>query len=156
MTLPLIVGQAPSRSGDGTPFSGPSGKRLCQLAGVETLDELQQHFRLDNLITEQMAKHHSGKGDIWDARVAAIRAKEILRDARPDDVLILCGKNVWKAFGGWWAAAYFNSSTFYNGAGLPLKGYLFPHPSGVSHYWNNELNVARAGRFLKRWVTRDE
>lgn len=152
MQLPLIVGQAPARSGDGTPFSGSSGKRLCKLAGVETLEELKQYFRLDNLITHEMAQHHSGKGDAWDPRLGSLRARQILAKADPGDTIIACGKNVWKAFDGWWDTPYFNSSSIMTPRGYSgfVKVYLFPHPSGVSHFWNTPSNVDRAERFLKR------
>lgn len=153
---PIIVGQAPARSGDGTPFSGPSGKRLCELAGVENLDELKKYFVLDNLINETMAKSYTGKGDVWDPRVGAIRAAEMKLSAKPHDVFILCGRNVWRAFNGWHAASYFYTDTFYNEDGLPFTAHHFPHPSGINRFWNDELKVQRARRFLKQWVTRDD
>lgn len=145
----LIVGQAPARSGDGTPFSGPSGRRLCQLLEVPSLDELRQWFDLDNLITHQLPQRSDGRGDMFHVKRAEDRAKEIIQNSPSGRIIVACGRQVWAAFGCDLSIPWFGRMVRANPRGEPVELRLFPHPSGVSHFWNEPENVQRARDALK-------
>lgn len=91
----LLVGQAPSRDTcGGPPFSGRSGRRLADLAGVEH-SRLGEVFALVNLLDRWPGKN--GRGDAFpmsEARAAAARL-----DLSKHDVVVLVGRNVARACG---------------------------------------------------------
>src|SRR5262249_10932860 len=101
-------------------------------------------FELRNLLD-----HYPGrggpKGDAFDRTAARTSFLDIMMDAGRDDAaMVLLGWNVARV------------------AGVPRRiGYyqwtygrwaVFPHPSGVSHYWNDPDNVRRARRFMRALV----
>lgn len=145
----LIVGQAPARSGDGTPFSGPSGLRLCQLLEVPDLDHLRKWFDLENLIPEKLSKRPTGRGDVFHVKRAHQRAEEIIAASAASRVVIACGRQVWSAFGCDLSAEWFGRCLLPNKRGELVELRLFPHPSGISHFWNEPQNVQRARDALK-------
>ncbi len=152
MPKPIILGQAPARSGDGRPFSGPSGRRLCALAGLSSYEELTEAFDLRNLIDEKMAKKARGKGDEF-PRALAAEAAEKLKYRLPMDFWVICMGNqvanlmevgraktplmTWKV-------------KLYSTIGNSMR---FPHPSGVSHFWNEPENVRKASEVLRSAMT---
>lgn len=132
----LLVGQAPSRDTcGGPPFSGRSGRRLADLAGVKH-DELREVFALVNLLDRWPGKN--GRGDAFpmgEARAAAARL-----DLSKHDVVVLVGKSVARAFG-IGEAEYFAERV----GGV----FVVPHPSGVNRWWNDAANEERARRFME-------
>lgn len=146
---PLIVGQAPARSGDGTPFSGRSGNRLCQLLGVTSVDDLKQWFELDNLIPDKLPKRPSGRGDMFHVKRAERHARELVANSPGGRIIIACGRQVWTAFGCDLSIEWFGDCLLPNAKGELVVLKLFPHPSGLSHFWNDHANVQRAADALK-------
>jgi uracil-DNA glycosylase len=156
MTKLVICGQAPSRIGDGRPFSGPSGKRLAALFGLEDYEELASRVTLTNIFDviacrPKNARHAGDEFDKTTARaIGMMRVHLWARD--PEHVVVLgCGANVMEALVG-------KAPGMYKGKALkvePARGldiWHFPHPSGASHYWNDPANVDRASRFLRRFL----
>lgn len=147
---PIILGQAPARSGDGRPFSGPSGRRLCSLAGLANYEELRETFNLKNLVSTEQPKRSRGKGDHFPLEVARANAQQLKQDLPAGSLVICAGRqvarlmdvspdarlcyiDVWR-FGG-------------QNGGIAV----IPHPSGISHYWNDAERVRKVQDFL-RWV----
>lgn len=148
MSRVIILGQAPSRVGDGRPFSGPSGERLCNLTGLEDYDALARAFKLTNLLREPVKKVPGKKGDLFDRKMAAARGAE-LYELLPDDFkIVCCGREVWKAMALDPTVPYFQWTNVKANPGAWGNLVLFPHPSGISHYWNDPERVRRAAAFL--------
>ena len=143
---PLIVGQAPSRIGTGEPFTGPSGRRLCELMNLPNLEELKQYFDLDNIIDKPVDKRDR-KGDTFPRQLARRSATKLLtrEDELGRELIIGCGIHVCRAFG-------IGVREFFKLYDIGESGRLrllsFPHPSGISRFWNDRNNVERARTWL--------
>ena len=173
MILPVILGQAPSRQGDGRPFTGPSGDRLLKWAGVETRDELLRYFRLDNLFPYPLPQHESERRPSGSLKTIGF-SKRLGRDfaqqfiAREDDYLknqlgpegyttfhtvrnhidvIVLGKKVWDALDLWGSTPMFNRVVR---ARTGLRFHRFPHPSGLNHQMNDPEFVRETSERLRR------
>jgi hypothetical protein len=152
-----IVGQAPARSGDGRPFTGSSGQRLCHLFGLMNYEALASRFDLMNLLDHTVEQSASGRGDTFDRATAIARAhKMILYWVAQGEVIpvLACGHDVFKCLTG-------VNKPFFSGKSIKLSGHLgqvdvwcFPHPSGASAFWNNASNWNDGQYFLKRLVKR--
>lgn len=148
MRKPLIIGQAPARGNDALPpFSGKSGARLALLAGVgDSGDVLPNHFELRNLFDKYPGKQGK-KGDKFDMRAGRKRAPKLLEEYEgTDQVILLMGKRVAKAFG---------VHSYEYLAWFVLDGHhcmIFPHPSGINLWWNDPKNVAAASGVLESIV----
>lgn len=137
----VIVGEAPSLLGDGRPFTGPSGARLCELLGVPDMAGLRELFELDNIF-----HHHTPRWDAFDRRHARQIANGKMKGWYQEDepvTVIMCGRKVWKAFSGT-QTDWFEPDERRN-----VVLWTFPHPSGLNHFWNFPVNVERARRFLR-------
>lgn len=141
---PAIIGQAPARGSGGRPFVGRSGDRLRKLAGVEKLDD---HFFLYNLIKVEVRKQ--GKGDSFDRIEAAQQAQTLLPALRQDRVplVILMGRHVERVFFGPRRHAWMKVF-----ASAGLNWVVLPHPSGVSHWWNDRQNRLAYAEFMQKVV----
>lgn len=151
---PIIVGQAPSRSGDGTPFSGHSGARLLKLLDLKTRNQLKDLFKLTNLIKHQLDPHPRGRGDRFDHHEATERAKRMMNDAQPGQVFVACGRQVWKCMTGspdgpFYSVREVEAQRSKKAEPHKVIVYLFPHPSGASSIWNYPVEVRRAQKFLR-------
>ena len=134
MTRLLLVGEAPSRAPtrDG-PLSGRCGRRLADLAGLP-YDAYLEAVERRNLLARNPGR--SGpKGDAFPMREARARAWAFSR-VYAGRRAILLGRRVAAAFGRpnapylrWISLAPFSAAM------------VFPHPSGVSRWWNCEENV---------------
>lgn len=172
MILPVILGQAPSRLGDGRAFTGPSGDRLVQWAGVGSRDELLRYFRLDNLMSEPLPHHPERRkpnGNLktvnFSLRTGKIQAEAFL--ARQMDYLInqlgvegsntffkvhnhidvvVLGKKVWDSFELRGDMPMFGRSIRRPG----LKFHRFPHPSGLNHQMNDADFLRETSERLRR------
>lgn len=123
-----LIGEAPAR-GTSKPFEGRSGKFLRDLLG----DDFSR-LGLSNLLSEPPLSFCADQ-----TRWAALRR---IANLDPDGVvLLLAGHRVARAFGV--VARYFEPCLL-NEAVV----YVVPHPSGVNHWWNLELNRFRARRFF--------
>lgn len=138
-----IVGQAPGRSRNKKPFDGASGRRLARLAGLGSYAELAARVRLVNLLARFPGK--LGKGDAFPRGAAAAA----LGSLRLRGTILLAGRNVAAAFG--LRTRYFAWTEL---RGKPCA--VLPHPSGISHWWNEPKNVRRASSFLRSLVRRHE
>ncbi len=138
MTMrPLIVAQAPSsRSDPREPLSGMSGQRLAYLCDLSFPDFLASFERV-NLLDAYPGK--IGKGDRWDqvqARLVAYGMTPRLRRRRT----VLLGRNVARAF-------HLHDRAWFQWVDEIGDGALVavaPHPSGISHFWNDLRSVRRA------------
>lgn len=161
----LVIGQAPAKQTVGKPaFSGKSGPKFAELLGVP-FEELHQHFDLTNLL-DFFPGPSPGEKDRGD-RFPIFEAKKRALDMLPEldgRTVVFVGKNVARAFGysrdpyfrwveqyvpyrpevaqGRRGAAAIPSSLFFTYA-------IVPHPSGISHFWNDPENVETARRFMR-------
>lgn len=173
MILPVIVGQAPSRLGDGRPFTGPSGDRLVQWAGVDTREELLRYFRLDNLMAQPLPNNpherkpngslktinfsrHMGRvyADLFVARqrdyMSAHSGHMVIELM---DIVVL-GKRVWESLDLRGDMPMFGFSLSHM-----FKFHRFPHPSGLNHQMNDPEFVRETSHRLRqvgRIITTDE
>lgn len=115
------------------PLEGPCGDRLARLAGMPGHRELRRRARLVNLLPAWPGK--SGKGDAFPLREARDRARRL----RTRGTVLLAGRVVAAAFG-------LADAEYFEPRG---RFHVIPHPSGVSHWWNDPANVRRARRFLR-------
>jgi uracil-DNA glycosylase len=137
----VIVGQAPGPSSNRRePLTGASGRRLASLCGM-TADEFCSRFERVNLLARYPGK--LGKGDAFDlaaGRSAAFRLLPRMVGRRS----VLLGGKVAASFG--LRAAPMFAWRRIGGAVVAVA----PHPSGISHWWNDPRNVRRARRFWRR------
>jgi uracil-DNA glycosylase len=135
---PAIVGEAPSMR-TSRPFAGRSGERLAELSGLASLEALRDRFRLVNLLGHWPGPDASGKGSAFPMQEARSAAATL----RLPSGSLLCGRRVAAAFG--LAAAPYFAWCDVDGRRVAV----IPHPSGVSRWWNDPENVARARAFLR-------
>lgn len=154
-----ICGQAPSRQGDGRPFTGPSGDRLVKLFGLRDYEHLASQFTLINLLDQpasNVCAKPSGKkhaGDAFDRDEAVIKAFGLMLewwDRGSQVVVLACGSSVTEALLG------VKVKRFKGRRVRNVEIWHFPHPSGASHFWNSPDNVERSREFLKRLLDRYE
>lgn len=143
----VIVGQAPSRSSRGKrPFEGASGRRIAALAGLGSYEALAGRCVLVNLLRRWPGAAPSGKGDAFPWRRAERAARDLAAQVAPGDVVVLAGRNVARCFG-------LRATTFFGRVALGgAEAYVVPHPSGVSHWWNDAGNRKAAAEFFRRVV----
>ena len=136
----LLIGQAPSKSGDlGDPLGGKIGRRMASLAGVSFEQFLGCSDRI-NMFDEWMGK--KGKGDLWDGKLAKERAVELL-PLLQDRVVFFVGRNVADAFGQKIPWLKWQESE------VASKIAVIPHPSGIVLWWNKKENRTAAKVFMK-------
>lgn len=137
----LMIGQAPSRTGDPSrPLEGRIGRMLAGLAGMSFKDYLSRTERI-NLFSEWMGK--AGKGDAWDAPAARERASE-LAGVLPGRTVLLLGRHIARAFG----RAAMPWMTWEDAFGGRLA--VIPHPSGIVLWGNSRENRVAASAFLRK------
>ncbi len=136
-----IVGQAPGPNTDPSePLSGASGRRLAALCGLPYA-EFRRRFRLVNVLDGHRGR--CGKGCAFPMAEARSRAGGLLATLAGHPTVLL-GRAVPAAFG-LPPAPWFRWLGF---GGWPVA--TAPHPSGISHWWNEPANVRRARRFWRR------
>lgn len=156
----LIIGQAPAKDTVGKlPFSGKSGPKFADLLGVEH-SSLWDAFDVVNLI--EYFPGSSERGDVFPMAEARRRVVVIRTGGLPERV-VLVGKNVARAFGlhkpmptpfgpyrhvlkffEW----YDDPDDERTDDQYPPRFCVVPHPSGVSHFWNDPANVRTAKEFM--------
>lgn len=131
---PLIVAEAPGvREGRRRPLEGRCEARLTDLMG----HDVHALYRAVNLL------HHwpgpSSKGSAFPIEQARARASRL----RLVDGSILLGRRVARAF-------CLEREPFLEWLQLRpgVRVAVVPHPSGISHWWNDRGNVERARAFL--------
>lgn len=131
----LLVGEAPARTTVGArPFTGRTGDRLAELAGLE---RLRDGFDAVNLL-DRWPGPAGPKGSAFPLALAR-PAAEALRPRIRRRRVILVGRRV--------ASAFRLASLPY----LTWEGQVavLPHPSGVCRWWNEPENVELAAEFLR-------
>jgi len=160
----LVLGQAPpgprkSLPRGWRPLAGPAEQRLARLAGLASPAELWTKFDRGNLLSwypglkERSAKQdvakgytkHQSDGDVF-PQESARRAAAAVQLERYKCVVLL-GNNVARAFG---VRAGLMQAEVRDGSRL----LTFPHPSGVSHFWNDPANVRRAAGVFRAELRR--
>lgn len=146
---PILVGQAPARSGDGRPFTGQTGRMLQSLLRFDSYEQLSECFDMYNLLPRKMQKPAERRGDEFpmpEARRGAIRLRNgVIKDGNE---VILCGNKVSEAFHPSLVARPLLRPTLMRESWGWWTAYRFPHPSGLNHFWNYSGNRERAARFL--------
>ena len=148
----FFIGQSPSRETDGQPpFVGRCGRFLAELLGTTQERMLLDHEFLNVLDRWPGAGIKGDKFPIPEARIAAKRKLEQLRGR----AVILLGNNVARAFG----FKEFRHMEWYEIRDerdaavivVPLVA-VVPHPSGVSHYYNDPGKRLIVSEFLRSLV----
>jgi uracil-DNA glycosylase len=148
----IFVGQAPARPAEsGKPGSGrTSTARLARLLQM-TRAEFSERFGWINLIGRWPGKN--GKGDRWLPGIGRANAGDVvasLAAKRAPTTVFLLGHNVAEAFAR--DAEYFCGSIERPLGGPEVTFIVFPHPSGVSQWWNDLAHVDEARAVLQRWT----
>lgn len=162
MPKPIILGQAPV-SPDLTPFTGRSGRTLCEWAGVETREQLMEYFDLDNLLDRTMKKSKTGQAPSFPtSRAPLLRTKFIDRHrtalveelgedgAREYEInqrrtVLVMGSLTWKAFDLKKTVSLFGTAPYK----MVFMMVRFPHPSGLNRQLNDPEILAETIRNLR-------
>jgi uracil-DNA glycosylase len=149
----LIVGQAPAKLDDPTrPITGKTGRRLAGYMGFfeDEQDLFEGAFDRANLLDCYPGKQ--GKGDAFPREEAQRGAISLYIDRLGPvsckyDWLLLLGRNVARCFAQQ-LKPWMEWETW-----MPqgLRVAVFPHPSGVNRWWNEEANRVAASMFLRDW-----
>lgn len=143
----LLLGQAPSRTSGHMPLDGRSGQRLADLSG---LDDVADVFAVGNLLAFYPGRKR-GEGDAFPLDLARRNALAMMETLLEFHAIVLLGRNVARVFGAE-KRPYFewDSGLRLQGWCLPTPTAVFPHPSGVSRFWNESENVENASEFMRR------
>lgn len=142
---PLIVGEAPNRSGQGkranTTFTGGRIAKMHPLA-----NELPR----TNLLREWPGSQ--GKGSAFPLELAKPAAARLLRRVPSRVPLLMIGTRVAAAFG--MKRESYDYLAWYDRALVPggktRRVAVCPHPSGIVLWWNDPQHVAEAEAFFER------
>ena len=153
----LFVGQAPSKATDGKPaFTGICGRRLASLMGLT-----QERMLLDHDFVNVLDRYPGTggsshpRGDAWPLSEAR-KAASLLWPTFAGRKVVLVGKNVRDAFKRTdeffvWSDAIHSLASRHV---LTDKAWIVvvPHPSGVSHWWNDSTNLLAAKFFFRSLI----
>lgn len=150
MTRLFFCGQAPSRVGDGRPFTGPSGRRLAALLMLRDYEHLASQCTLVNVF-QVPAERRDDRGDEFDKELARELGKHLMVEIADSDepaIVVACGHAVYRALTG-------RKGTFFKGRRVEgVEVWCFPHPSGASAFWNSRGQVLLAANFLSKLLKR--
>lgn len=148
-----IVGQAPSRTGDGRPFTGDSGQRLLTLFGWPSYEYLAERVNLLNLLPKQQPALPGGHGDRFNYQAASIEAARLRAHWHlfyPETHVICCGVKVFRCFTGESPQHAFKGLALtHRRYETVVKCWYLPHPSGVNPFYNEPDLTTEAKRFLR-------
>jgi hypothetical protein len=164
----LVVGQAPPKARYVTtgyqPLQGLPERRLSKLAGLSSPDELWKMFDRIDLLgwypgpKDRKEYHkkstgytkHMCDGHRFPLHLARLAAGRLLNFGNPLEggtslrdyaVVVLCGRFVAAAFG---LSVGLRSSVPWAEESDGIRYLVMPHPSGVSHFWNDVISRHRA------------
>ena len=149
----VLVGQAPSKTSGGVPLAGRSGRFLAELCGLDFETYLDTFERMNLL--DDWPGPAVPKGDQFPVKEGRARAREIAPSLDGAHVLLL-GRKVAACFHARRIPymSWFTQQGVLQRGGDRLGEYafetaVFPHPSGVNHWWNRTENRERARDFLR-------
>lgn len=158
--LPIIIGEAPSKSGDryhSFPLSGAVGEKLCTMAGLRPDDEgsrygryywaLREAFDCMNLIERYPGSQGDGAAFPMDRARARIAEPELIEELR-GRVVVLLGVRLRDVFFSDTKPDFFKWRDTQVG-GAPVKAVVIPHPSGLNRLYNAHEMRSRAGKTLR-------
>lgn len=134
-------------------ITGAIGRKLATLAGynVAARGDLLFYRGIDRRNLNARWNGKLGKGDVFDRAEAEVAAKKLLEDpALTDARFVLLGREVARAFG-------MDSNqplTIVEPWNTKQAFLIFPHPSGISTWWNNPDNAERARVALRSFLNR--
>lgn len=137
----VVVGEAPGGKAPapvGPVLQGKSGRLLCELAGCDDA-AFRETFELVNLFP--------GRIDQWLRHRAIVKA-QLLAAGFGGTRVVLLGRKVQLAFKV--EGDYFSDSEMTTRTGATWIATPVPHPSGLSHWWNDGTNAYLAKQFWKR------
>jgi len=160
----LLVGQAPGRNKCDKPWccrpmQGLAERKVAKLAGLKDTDELWERFQRMNLVNFHPGRKprkkwhlkttgytkHNGDGDTFPFEDAK-RAAETVR-LEDYSCAILLGLNVARCFMKCIPGLKVELlHQVWYGDCLVI---VYPHPSGISHYWNDKENTRIATKALR-------
>ncbi len=130
-------------------LTGSVGAKLAKILGMDLPDFVRAYERR-NLNTRFNGKN--GKGDAFDRIEGKKRAEDIIGEGF--DRHILLGAEVARCFGfknalvRWCEVEVARSYP----TNRPVSFLIFPHPSGVSTWWNEKFNRYRAEKALREFL----
>ena len=143
--LPVLVGEAPSKSGDRyhmVPLSGAVAERLCGLAGIDPLVGESRYGRWTWALYERFECvnlfERYAEATPWSAPAARERAIVVHGEHAPGAIFVLLGRKVSAAFG--------HDADFYEWVGGTVS---IPHPSGLNRLLNDPEQRERCGDALR-------
>jgi len=165
---PVLLGQAPSLKGDGRAFSGPSGNTVMRWLGVNTRDELERLFYLENLLLKPLPLNPDPKcrssqltRPLAREGVANLKGRMRVRlrlkltpqgyndwiDSGNPVVVVALGTKVWRGFDLPHKSPWFDLQLVDGGEFAVVK---FPHPSGLNHELNDQRFAREVATRLRR------
>lgn len=168
MTLPLLLGECPSKSGDRYhhfPLSGAVGQRLCEFAGIPPESEgsrygkwywaLLEHFDCLNAIERH------GDSVPWDQKRAWDRWFDYLKELEDEELppaVIALGRRAAATIGlgsdlywGEWRRVPLRVELLDDRLEVPAT--VLPHPSTRNLLYNDLAMRERAGAVLRQAMT---
>lgn len=151
MTLPLLIGECPSASGNRYyhfPLSGAVGKRLCEFAGIPPDDEGSKYGKWYWALRERFdcinAIEKYEDSTPWRPEVARARVWHYL-DENPADVVIALGVRAMEAL----APNLRGIKWFEHKRSEGRHVVMIPHPSTRNLLYNYEATRNQAGVVLR-------
>lgn len=165
----VILAQAPSiRRGVSEPLRGPSERRLAALCDMD-VSAFRERWTILNLLEEHPGrrrvlphhsplagyKRHGGQGDVFPYDLARARAISLAVHDRFKKIVLL-GLSVARAYLG--AHGIKCTVELFTRVRITptCEAIVFPHPSGVSHFWNDPKCRARARKAWKEFDGDDD
>ena len=143
--------------GDGV-LGGAAGRRLVRLSGLENLFDVCDKMNVVNFFPGRKKRHregdeeyrkvHNGKGDKFPMDLARKTVAAFDCSLSRYKLIVLLGLQVAKAFR-LSKPALFKSYERRHESGM-TRLIIFPHVSGVSHYWNSKERRRRAALELRK------
>jgi hypothetical protein len=130
---------------------GRCQKRLAALVGIG-VEDFCARYGWVNLLGRWPGR--KGAGDGWEPSIARANAAGIrgaLSAKKTPTIVIMLGYKVSEAFG--IGGSYFLGSVERPYRGQEVMFVVFPHPSGISRWWNVPENRKKAAEVLRRWAT---
>jgi hypothetical protein len=117
------------------------------LLEIQYYDGLDAAFDLRNLNPAPQPKRERGKGDVFDVMLAK-RSWQVMESMMTPGRLVICAGRSVASIAGVGKLAWFEHSWELNAHGA-FEITVIPHPSGISHWWNDPQNVRRARAYLR-------